>query len=276
MPKKSAPEAPVEGPFLQPGSPLDPVALVNRELKRPLPKRFYKEATAQPRDGAFVLLLDGRMAKTPGGNPLALPTLAAAQALAAEWSSQGEFIDPASMPLTRIVNSAIDGVAHRLDATVEDIAKYAGADLVCYRASQPDSLVRAQAAAFDPILTFARESLDANFICTEGVMFVEQPLSARIAVLEAVTAVAQHDPAAPFALAALHVMTSLTGSVLIALAVARGALTPTAAWSAAHVDEDYEMRAWGEDSEALQRRGQRWVEMDAAARLLQAVHDTEA
>lgn len=276
MPKKSDFDPLIEESFLlPPGDIIDPVALASRDLKKPLPKRFYKEATAQPRDGVFLLLLDGRVAKTPGGNPLALPTLAAAQALAAEWSSQGEFIDPASMPLTRIVNSAIDGVAHRLDATVKEIAKYAGSDLTCYRASQPDSLVRAQAAALNPILAFARESLGANFICTEGMMYVEQPLSARMAVLETVEAM-QREPAAAFVLAALHVMTSLTGSVLIALAVAKRMLTPAAGWAAAHVDEDFEMRAWGQDAEALRRREWRWLEMDAAASLLQAVHNTEA
>lgn len=270
MPKKTDFDSLIEESFLPPRDIIDPVAMVSRELKRPLPKRFYKEATVESRDGQFLLLLDGRAAKTPGKKPLALPTLAAAQALAAEWSSQGEFIDPATMPLTRIVNSAIDGVAQRMDATVEEIAKYADSDLTCYRASQPDSLVRAQAAAFDPVLAFARDSLGASFICTEGLMHVEQPRAARMAVLEAIKAM-QREPAAAFVLAALHVMTSLTGSVLIALAVAKRMLTPAAGWAAAHVDEDFEMRAWGQDAEALHRLERRWLEMDAAARLLQTV-----
>ena len=107
-------------------------------------------------------------------------------------------------------------------------------------------------------------------------MFVEQPEPARAAVKEAIKRIANSGPAAPFALAALHVMTTLTGSVLLALAVARGALTPTETWIAAHVDEDFEMRAWGEDAEALRRRARQWREMEAAARLFQAVHGARA
>jgi chaperone required for assembly of F1-ATPase len=207
------------------------------------------------RDGACLLLLDGRAAKSPGGNHLALPCTAAARALADEWLAQGKAIDPAAMPLTRIVNSATDVVACRLDATADEIARYARADLVCYRAALPRTLVEAQSAAWDPILAFAREKLGACFVCTEEVVFVEQPEPARAAVREAVKRIANSGQAAPFALAALHVMATLTGSVLLALALAHGELTPAEAWIAAHVDEDFEMRAWGEDAEALQRRG---------------------
>jgi chaperone required for assembly of F1-ATPase len=202
--------------------------------------------------------------------------LAAARALADEWLTQNETIDPAAMPLTRIVNSAIDGVAYRRDASVDEIAKYAAADLVCYRAPEPRTLTEAQAAAWNPILAFARKKLGAHFICTGGVVFVEQPEPARAAVKEALKRIANSGPAAPFALAALHVMTTLTGSVLLALAVARGEFTPAEAWIAAHVDEDFEMRAWGEDAEALRRRARQWREMEAAARLFQAVHGTRA
>jgi len=254
----------------------DPIAMARRDLSKALPRRFYKEVTVQQRDGAYILLLDGRSAKSPGGNQLALPSSAAARALADEWAAQDETIDPAAMPLTRIVNSAIDGVACRLDATVDEIARYAGADLVCYRAPEPRTLSEAQAAAWDPILAFARKKLGAHFICTEGVVFVEQPEPARVAVKEAIKRIANSGQAAPFALAALHVMTTLTGSVLLALAAVHGAHTPAEAWTAAHVDEDFEMRAWGEDAEALRRRARQWREMEAAARLFQAVQSAGA
>lgn len=259
-------------PALQP---IDPVTMARRDLQKALPKRFYKEATAQARDGSFVLLLDGRMAKTPARNVLALPTLALARELALEWARQSEIIDPGSMPLTRIVNSAIDGVAREIDATVSEIARYAGSDLVCYRAGEPEALAKAQAAAWDPLLTFAREKLGARFLCAEGVMFVEQPEPARRAVHDAVKEIAQTRPAAPFALAALHVMTTLTGSALLALAVAHGELTPSQAFAAAHVDEDFQMNIWGADDEAQRRRARRWTEMEAAARLLFSVCNGE-
>lgn len=259
------PDARQNSPLMPESGANDPVSLARADVKKALPRRFYKEATAGLVDGAYALLLDGRRAKTPAGNPLALPTLAAARHLAQEWEAQAEVIDPATMPFTRIVNSAIDGVTKRLDATAEDIAKYAASDLVCYRAAEPEQLMQAQAAAWDPVLEFAREKIGACFLCTEGVVFVEQPTRACAAVRETVHRIAAGGGAAPFALAALHVMTALTGSVLIALAVAHGALSPKDAFAAAHVDEDFEMRQWGEDAEAIDRRARLWREMEAAA-----------
>jgi chaperone required for assembly of F1-ATPase len=276
MLEKSSPDARRDQSLARPAEAADPIAMARRDLNKALPRRFYKEASAGERDGGFVLILDGRAAKSPGGNRLALPCLAAARALADEWSAQDETIDPAAMPLTRIVNSAIDGVALRLDATVDEIVRYARADLVCYRAAGPRALAEAQSAAWDRVLAFACEKLGAHFICTEGVVFVEQPEPARAAVKEAIAHIANSGQGAPFALAALQVMTTLTGSVLLALAVAHGVLTPTEAWIAAHVDEDFEKRAWGEDAEALRRRARQWREMEAAARLFHAVHGTGA
>jgi chaperone required for assembly of F1-ATPase len=251
--------------------PVDPIALARRDLQKSLPKRFYKNAQAEERDGAFALLLDGKPARTPAGNRLALPTLAAAEALAAEWNAQKDVIDPTKMPFTRIVNSAIDGVAAELAPTTQAIAGYGQSDLICYRAGEPESLVKAQAAAWDNILHFARETFGARFICAEGVIFVEQPDPALAALNDALEAFARRGSTAPFLIAALHVMTSLTGSVLIALAVAHRHLTASEAWAAAHVDEDYQIAIWGEDEEAMLRRAERWREMDAAATLWRLV-----
>jgi len=259
----------------QPASPADPIALARQKLKKALPRRFYKEARAEAREGVFVLLLDGRPARTPIGKPLAFPSLAAAEAIAAEWAAQAEWIDPASMPMTRIANSAIDGVAGNLAATVDEIAKYSRSDLVCYRAEGPRRLAEAQAAAWDLILAFARKKIGADFICTEDLMFVDQPHSAGAAVTDAVKRYGSAGAAAPFAVASLHVMTTLTGSVLIALGVALGDLSPQAAWRAAHVDEDFEIAAWGEDAEARARRENQWREFAAAARLFNAVSRDE-
>lgn len=276
MLEKISPDTRLNQSFPRPAEAADPIATARRDLNKVVPRRFYKEASAGERDGTFILLLDGRAAKSPGGNHLALPCLAAARALADEWSAQGEWIDLASMPLTRIVDSTIDGVACQLEATVDEIVRYAGADLVCYRAAEPRTLVEAQAAEWDTVLAFARENLGAHFICTEGVGFIDQPEPARAAVNEAIKRIANSGEAAPFALAALHVMTTLTGSVLLALAVAYRELTPTEAWIAAHVDEDFAMRAWGEDADALQRRARQWREMETAARLFHAVHGAGA
>ncbi len=226
------------------------------------PRRFYKEAGIGPHAAGFALLLDGRTAKTPAGNPLAVGSQRLAEALAAEWAAQGERLDPSSMPLTRIANSAIDGVSREMDAVRADIVRHAGSDLVCYRAEGPEGLVAKQEAAWAPLLAFAREALGARFILAEGVMHVEQSPEA----LEAIGRALQGYDAV--SLAAIHTVTTLTGSALIALALARHEISAEEAWAAAHVDEDWQMSQWGEDEQALERRAQRWREMEAAGRIL--------
>ena len=247
-------------------APIDPIAMARRDLKKALPKRFYTEVTTAVSEGSFGLLLDGKPVRTPAKALLALPTRPLAEAIAAEWRAQTDLIEPDTMPLTKLANTAIDGVAHNLDATIAEIAKFAETDLVCYRAGTPAALVAAQAAHWDPILTFARDALGARFICSEGIVYVEQPESARRAIFLAVETIAR-GAAGALRLAALSVMTSLTGSVLAALAVTRETLSEDQAWAAAHVDEDYQIRQWGTDADAVDRRGRRWRDMQAAAAL---------
>ncbi|HEX2552828.1 MAG TPA: ATP12 family protein [Microvirga sp.] len=240
----------------------NPMRAAQAGMKNPLPKRFYKEAGVDEREGAFHLALDGRHARTPARHPLALPTRALAEAVAAEWARQGETVDPTTMPVTRIVNSAIDGVSARREEVVDDIAKYAGSDLTCYRAGEPERLAREQGAAWDPVIAWARESLGARFSLAEGVMHVAQPADAMAAVRERVQRIRS-----PFALAGLHVMTTLTGSVLIALAHAEGRFDADAAWAAAHADELYQESVWGEDAEAQARRRTREADFMAASQV---------
>jgi chaperone required for assembly of F1-ATPase len=242
-----------------------PMQRAQAAMRPPLPKRFYKEARAVERGGAFALELDGKPAKTPARNPLAAPTREIGEALAAEWNALGDIIDPAKMPLTRLLNVAIDRVAVESEAVAADIANYAGTDLVCYRAAEPEELVQAQADAWNPVLGWAHEALGARLVLSQGVTHVQQPETA----LAAVRAEIERLPK-PFGLAALATVTSLTGSILIALMLARGAISPEAAWQAAHVDEDWNIAKWGEDAEAQARRASRKAEFDAAAQLLAA------
>lgn len=239
---------------------VDPAAAVRAQGRTALPKRFYAEAGLAEGEGGFRLTLDGRPANTPARKPLAVPTQALGAALAAEWAAQGAVIDPATMPLTRLINTAIDGVADRRDAVIADLAAYAGTDLVAYRAATPERLVAAQAEAWDPILDWAHETLRARFILSEGVMHVTQPEGSVRALEEAIAGVE-----GPFRLAAMHTLTTLTGSLLIALAVLHGRLTPDEAWAAAHVDETYQASVWGRDGEAEARHALRRAEFDAAA-----------
>ncbi len=228
-----------------------------------LPRRFYREAGIAERDGAFALVLDGRAAKTPAKRPLAVASRALAEALAAEWQAQGERIDPATMPMTRIANAAIDGIADDPKAVADDIVKYAGSDLLCYRAGEPEALVEAQSAGWDPVLAWCRDELGALLILSEGIAFARQPDRALAAIGEAVSRFTD-----PVALGALHTMTTLSGSAVLALATALGRLAPEEAWRLAHIDETHQEAFWGEDEEAMTRRRRRGEEFAAAARIV--------
>ena len=230
-----------------------------------LPKRFYKDVAVKDEDGEAALLLDGKPVRTPGKAALALPTRAAADAVAEEWRAQGERIDPETMPLTRLANSAIDGVRGREQAVAADIVRHAGSDLLSYRAEGPQGLIAAQAKHWDPVLAWVERELDAPLCQVTGVVHVEQPAASLDAIARRLKAFGA------FELAALHVMTQLTGSALLPLAVALGQLAPEKAWAAAHVDEDFQIAKWGEEAEAAERRAHRKRDFDAAARLLKLV-----
>lgn len=253
-----------EGVFIQPEE-RNPLRVAAQGARPELPKRFYEAAAiAETKDG-FAVQLDGRDVRTPGRRPLATPSRALAEALAQEWSKQGERIDPSTMPLTRLVNSAIDGVATQMAEVEAEVVKYGRSDLVSYRASEPVRLAAAQAKAWNPLIAFARDKLGAELVSTEGVVFVDQPEEAIAALGRAARAYVGDDPASHLRLASLHAMTTLTGSCVIALAVALGEIDVGAAWAAAHVDEDFQMDAWGADQEAVERRQRRFEEMKAAA-----------
>ena len=233
-----------------------------------LPKRFYERVEVGKTGEGWCVRLDGKEVCTPAKALLAVPTEALAQAIAAEWEAQAEHIDPDAMPLTRIANTAIDGVRGRESEVADEIAAFAGSDLVCYRADGPEGLALKQGEHWDPVLDWAEKALDARFVCASGI--VHQPQSAE-ALAAVCAALAGYDA---LALSALHTITTLTGSALLALAHARGCLSAQEAWAAAHVDEDWQVSKWGEDAEAAERRAARWREVEAAARVLATLADS--
>jgi chaperone required for assembly of F1-ATPase len=243
--------------------PLDPVEATRRGM-RALRRRFYRDAQVRQDAAGAVITLDGRPIRTPARRMLAAPSAALAEAIAAEWRRQGKFIDPAAMPLTRLANTIIDGVADRPDEVAGEVVRYLGSDLVCYRAASPEGLRARQAAHWDPVIAWARDALGGGLLVREGVVHVAQPDAAIAAASAAI-------PRHPWRLGAVHSTTTLTGSALIALAVARRAITVEAAWTAAHVDEDWNMDFWGRDELALARRTYRFAEMMAAAQVLAEV-----
>ena len=242
--------------------PVDPIAAVRRGAPTRLRKRFYEKAEIGEGAGAFAILLDGKPVKTPARRALAAPMRALAAAMAAEWNAQGEMIDPARMPLTRLANSIIDGVADKPGAVADDIVKYLESDLVFYRTAGPQGLVERERQHWDPVIAWAQNKLGAHFVLAEGVVFTAQPRAALAAARAAL-------PENPWPLGALHAATTLTGSALLALALAHGALSADEAWAAAHVDEDWNMDFWGRDEAALQRRALRFAELAAAATVLE-------
>jgi chaperone required for assembly of F1-ATPase len=241
--------------------PLDPNEAARRSMRPNLRKRFFKTATVAPSDSGFAIVLDDKPVRTPARRKLAAPTRDLAARLADEWNAQREVIDPAAMPLTRLANAIIDGVADNAAAVAAEVEQYLGSDLVFYRADAPDGLVARQAALWDPAVGFARDMFGARFMLAQGVVHVAQPA-------EAVAAACAAIPADPWRLGAVAAVTTLTGSALLALGLAHGRFGVDEVWAAAHVDEDWQMSQWGRDETALARRAARFAELQAAATVL--------
>jgi chaperone required for assembly of F1-ATPase len=233
----------------------------HRGARASLRRRFYDKAGTAAVAAGYAVRLDEKPVRTPAGKLLAAPTPALAQALAAEWQAQSEAIDPTTMPLTRLANAIIDGVAPNPLPVEAAVAEYLSCDLLYYRAAIPAALVERQRLHWDPVLNWAAQTLGAQFVCTQGVTHLAQPHHALAAARAAI-------PRDAWRLGALHAATTLTGSALIALALLHARLTREQAWQAANVDEDWNMEQWGRDELALQRRSFRFAELAAAATVL--------
>lgn len=236
-----------------------------RDGQPAFPKRFYQEVEVRPAVAGFALVLDGKPARTPARNPVVLPSAALGHALTAEWLAVGQVIDPRLMPITRLVNTVLDGVSRNRAAVLAEIDRFAASDLLLYRAEAPDDLVRLQREWWDPITDWSREELGAPLLLTQGLMHVAQPAASLQRLTIAIATLAGESPATLFRVGALHVMTTLTGSALLAAAVGFGRLSAADAWKAAHVDEDFQISRWGEDAEAAARRANRWADMKTAS-----------
>lgn len=228
-------------------------------IDRPLPKRFYKTVAV---GDDLSILLDGRAVKTPMKQKLILPTRALSEAVAEEWQAQDKLINPALMPLTKLANTALDRVGTERAHVAGEVVAFAGNDLVCYRAVEPAELVALQAGTWDPVLAWAQNALGAKFMATKGVIHVDQSPEA-LKVVE--RHIARLDA---FALTAVHNAMTLTGSALLALMLHARAISAAVAWTAAQVDEDFQIAQWGEDDEAVARRESRKTEYYATAQFM--------
>ena len=228
-------------------------------------KRFYKDvsvAETAVSPPSYRILLDGRGVRTPAKRELAVPSRAIADALAAEWAAQETTIQPQTMPLTRLVNSALDGVAGRETEVRASIVAYGGSDLLCYLAEGPRELIERQSHAWGEIHAWVKAAFAVELILAAGIMPVIQP-PAMLARLDGALG-----KRGALELAALHVMTASMGSLLLSLAVLHRRLDVAQAWTLAHIDEDFQIERWGRDAEAEVRRSQRWSEIVAASQVL--------
>lgn len=226
-------------------------------------RRFWTRVAVAPEAGGVGVLLDDRPLRTPAQAPLVAPTRAFAEAVAAEWRAVEGELRPEALPFTRAANVAIDRVAPARSAVAGQIAAYGGSDLLCYRATEPEGLRRRQAAGWDPPLAWAAAALGAPLRLAEGVVHRPQPpasLAALRAALEAEDA---------FTLTALHEIAAVTGSVVLALGVARGTWSAEAAWRLARIDETWQAEQWGEDAEAAAAAARLRADLMRAARMLE-------
>jgi chaperone required for assembly of F1-ATPase len=224
-------------------------------------KRFWKEVTLDAR----VVTLDGRPVRTPGRVPLMLPTDTLAEAVAAEWRAVGETVDPRTMPLTGLANAAIDRIAPDTATFAAGLAAYGESDLLYYRALSPDLLIARQVEAWDPWLAWARARYDVHFETKAGIIHQPQPAATLIRLGEAVAALDA------FRLAGLSPVVTITGSLILALALIDGAGDPDTLWTAANADEDFQAEMWGVDALAAQALANKRGEFDAAVRFLHAL-----
>ena len=225
-------------------------------------KRFWKTATTVPQDGGRGIALDGRPVRTPARTPLVVPSEKLAEAIAAEWNAQGSDIDPAAMPMTGIANAAIDLATGDRAAFAETIAAYAQTDLLCYRDDRDAALQGEQAAAWNPLLAWAEARHGIEFALAQGVLPIDQPAATVAALREAVHALD------PFRLAPLSPLVTIGGSLVAGLALVDDAFAADMLWGAVSLDELYQERRWGADSEAQKARARRAADWGNAARFL--------
>jgi len=229
-------------------------------------KRFWKEASAASVEGGWTIRLDDKPLRTPARKPLILPAEALARAIAEEWNSAGDTIDPQAMPLSGLANAAIDRVAPHPDSFAEGLARYGESDLACYRAERPAELRARQEKSWDGLLAWARRRFDVDFCTTSGIVHVAQPEET---VRRLAHAAASLDP---FRLAGLSPLVTISGSLVAALAVAEGHLSARQAWDAVTIDEQWQTEQWGADAEAEAALAARRRDFLAGARFLELLN----
>lgn len=238
-----------------------------KHQKQQLPKRFYKEASVGERDGGFAILLDGKNIKTPGKVNVVVPSEELANLVAKEWAAQEKEIDPATMPLTRLVNTIVERGNEALDDVKAEIVKFAGNDLLVYRADSPQELVDLQTKHWGGALEAFSKRYDVSFNVITGVMHQDQPAEVQARIGEIIAHYSDFEACSTMSI------TSITGSAVLAIGLKEGLFTPAQVLETAYVDEDYQAQHWGEDAEATRMRAFKRQDFDAAVTVLGLVAD---
>ncbi|MEO7277832.1 MAG: ATP12 family protein [Sphingomicrobium sp.] len=226
-------------------------------------KRFWKDSAVELAEGGWTVALDGRAVRTPARHALVVASRPLAQAIAEEWRSASDEIDPRAMPLTGLANAAIDRVAVDRAGFAAGLARYAQADLACYRSHGPKPLADRQEEQWNALLGWARQRFKVEFATTTAITHVAQPPATIDTLANAVGALD------PFRLAGLSPLVTIGGSLVAALAVLERAVSPEDAWAAVTVDEQWQSEKWGEDADAQAALEGRRREFMAAARFLE-------
>ena len=225
-------------------------------------KRFWKEVSVASSETGYTVHLDNRPLRTPAKVPLVVPTRSFAEVIAQEWQDQQDTIDPSVMPATRTANVAIDKVAAKREEVIAHLLEYGGSDLLCYRATAPEALVLRQKERWDPLLDWSAQVLQAPLLVVQGVMPVTQPTQSIEQFRSELSGFSE------FELSAFHELVSLSGSLVLALAVAKKHTSPENCWEFSRLDEQFQQEQWGEDEEALAVSAAKKVAFLVAADLL--------
>ena len=226
-------------------------------------RRFWTEVEVHAGDGGWGIRLNGCPVRTPARATLTVPSQKLAEAIADEWRSVEETVDPRAMPMTGTANAAIDRVAPEQQAFASGLARYAEADLACYRSDWPPELVERQEKAWDALLAWARRRFDVDFAITSGLIHVPQPQRTIEQLAHAVRSLDS------FRLAALSPLVTIGGSLVAALAVLEKAIAPEKAWDSVSIDERWQLEQWGSDPEAKLSLDNREQDFMSAARFLE-------
>ena len=230
--------------------------------KKYIARRFYQEVNVIKLERGFAVELDGRLVKTPLGQPQILTSKDLAIAIAHEWASQEKIIVPETMPLTGYANSSIDRIEKNRESILKEILNFAETDLLCYRANEPIDLVSRQNSHWQPLLDWAADTMKIKLKVTTGILHIKQPLRAIDTLAKLLRG--KND----MELAGIISLTTACGQIILALALAKGRIDIKEALVCTQLEQIYQNERWGVDEETRIRQVSLETEIATATKFL--------